>query len=91
MIYSCKRSLPDASSRTTFLAKEIMPFEYTELTSMLRAISSSMRATSCAARAELKPVFPTCALNDSTNDEIDMAANLAAKSAEMFLFIIGLF
>ena len=91
MIYSCKRSLPDASSRTTFLAKEIIPFEYTALTSMPRAISSSMRATSCAARAELKPVFPTCALNDSTNNDVDMAANLAAKSDEMFLFIIGLF
>ena len=91
MYYSCRRSLPVASSRITLFAKEIFPLEYMAETSMPRAISSSMRAMSCAARAELKPVFPTCALNDSTNDEIDMAANLAAKSDEMFLFIIGLF
>ena len=43
------------------------------------------------ARAELNPGLPTCALNDSTNDDVDMAANRAAKSDEMFLFIIGLF
>ena len=91
MIYSCKRSSPDASSRMTLFAKEIFPLEYIAETSMPRAISSSMRAMSCVARAELKPVFPTCALNDSTNNDVDMAANLAAKSDEMFLFIIGLF
>ena len=65
--------------------------ESSGLASIPRARRSGMWATWCATRAELKPVFPTCALNDSTNDEIDMATNLAAKSAEMFLFIIGLF
>ena len=45
--------------RTTRLANEIPLPSYTADTSIPRRISSLIRATSCAARADVKPRFPT--------------------------------
>ena len=63
--YSWIMSLADSLSRTTFLVNDILPLLYIALTSMPRAVSSSISAMSWEARAELNPWYATTVISVS--------------------------